>query len=228
MRFLRVPRWWTVDVKKIFPQTVNLRDNSAFFLSAGLAAWLCFSNLNLAAIAAPYQMPQWEPMAERPIYSSNDPLTGMHTPLTAYIGQYNQKLAGPSSQQYATLILNLSRLYDVDFRLISSIVAVESSFRRDAISPTGAIGLGQLRPETARWLGVVDPFDPVDNLFGTTRYLKYLLNRFNGNLDKALASYFQGPGSVERNGIDSNTWYYLSKINREISRFEQNLAVNPQ
>jgi len=75
----------------------------------------------------------------------------------------------------------------------------ESRWRANAVSPVGARGLAQLMPATARELGV-DPADPFANLEGGARYLRAQLDRFGGDLEKALAAYNAGPGRVERAG----------------------------
>jgi len=140
--------------------------------------------------------------------------------LQGFIQRYNRQLT-PDQVQYLSLHLNnLSQQYGVPPKLMAGIVAVESSFRHDAVSPTGAIGLGQLKPDTARWLGVSNPFDPIDNLTGTARYLGYLLQRFNGEVDKAIASYFQGQGSVERDGIQPASQHYLTKVTNAMRQLE--------
>ena len=75
----------------------------------------------------------------------------------------------------------------------------ESRWRENAVSPVGARGLAQLMPGTARELGV-DPDDPLANLEGGARYLRQQLDRFDGDIEKALAAYNAGPGRVERAG----------------------------
>ncbi len=89
--------------------------------------------------------------------------------------------------------------YSIDPALVRSIVEAESGFDPRAISPAGARGLMQLMPETARSLGVVDAYDPSENVRGGTRYLRGLLDRF-GDVRLAVAAYNAGPSAVERFG----------------------------
>jgi soluble lytic murein transglycosylase-like protein len=85
--------------------------------------------------------------------------------------------------------------------LLNAVAFTESRFRTGAVSPAGARGVMQLMPATARDLGV-DPADPVQNVMGGARYLRYLLDRFGNNLELALAGYNAGPGAVQRhNGV---------------------------
>lgn len=81
--------------------------------------------------------------------------------------------------------------------LLTAVAYTESRFRNRAVSPAGARGVMQLMPATARDLGV-DPADPVQNVMGGARYLRYLLDRFGNNLELALAGYNAGPGAVLR------------------------------
>jgi soluble lytic murein transglycosylase-like protein len=88
--------------------------------------------------------------------------------------------------------------YSLPPELIRSVIRAESGFRADAISPAGAQGLMQLMPATAAELGVSDPFDVRQNIDGGARYLRRMLDRFDGDLRLALSAYNAGPGAVER------------------------------
>lgn len=133
-----------------------------------------------------------------------------------YIQSRNRQIAWEEADQISRAIVQFSTRYGVDFRLLTGVIATESSFRRDAVSSSGAIGMGQLKPDTARWLGVLDPYNPVDNIAGTARFLAWLLHRYNGSLEYALSAYYQGPGNVDRNGVTPVCMPYLQKINRAL------------
>jgi len=99
--------------------------------------------------------------------------------------------------------------------LIRSVVATESDFQPQAVSPAGAQGLMQLMPATAQEMGVENSFDPQQNLLGGSRYLKQLLDKYAGDLDKALAAYNWGQGNVDRKGLaqmPEETRNYLAKV----------------
>lgn len=134
----------------------------------------------------------------------------------SYIQRYNRHLSFDEVSNIAQAIVQHSGRYGVDYRLLTSLIAIESAFRQNAISSSGAIGMGQLKPDTARWLGVMNPYDPVDNIAGTARFLSWLVRRYNGNLEYALSAYYQGPGSVDRNGVTPVCMPYLEKVNRAL------------
>jgi soluble lytic murein transglycosylase-like protein len=106
--------------------------------------------------------------------------------------------------------------YGLPRQLVRSVMAAESGFHHQLVSPKGAIGLMQLMPETAQLLGV-DPYDPVQNVDGGTRYLRDLLLKYNGGLHHALAAYNAGPKAVEKyNGIPpyAETINYIVRVER--------------
>ncbi len=90
--------------------------------------------------------------------------------------------------------------WQVDPSLVKAIIANESGFNANATSHVGAQGLMQLMPTTAQSVGVRDSYDPSQNVAGGTRYLRGLLDRFNGDVRLAVAAYNAGPGAVEKYG----------------------------
>jgi len=96
---------------------------------------------------------------------------------------------------YAQALQEIARANDISPHLLEALVWQESRWNQTAVSRAGAIGLAQLMPGTARDLGV-DPRDPIQNLAGGARYLRQQLNRFDGDVEKALAAYNAGPGRV--------------------------------
>src|SRR6266699_5942833 len=88
----------------------------------------------------------------------------------------------------------------VDPDLVRRMVHQESTGSPTAVSPKGARGLMQLMPDTAKRFGVSDPFDPDQNLSGGTKYLRFLLDRYKGDVNLALAGYNAGEGAVDKHG----------------------------
>jgi soluble lytic murein transglycosylase-like protein len=108
-----------------------------------------------------------------------------------------------------------ARRHGLDPELVIAVVSVESGFRPQAVSPKGAQGLMQLMPRTAESLGVVDAFDPEQNLDGGVRHLGQLLAQYNGDVERALAAYNAGEGAVHRHkGIPPyrETRAYVKKV----------------
>jgi soluble lytic murein transglycosylase-like protein len=103
-------------------------------------------------------------------------------------------------EQIDSLVNDNAQAQDVDPALIKAIIANESGFNANATSNVGAQGLMQLMPGTAAGLGVTDAYDPAQNVAGGTKYIKGLLERFNGDVRLAVAAYNAGPGAVEKYG----------------------------
>ncbi len=101
---------------------------------------------------------------------------------------------------YADLIKKYAQQNGVDPQLVQRIIEAESGYDPASVSQKGALGLMQLMPDTAREMGVSDPFDPEQNIAGGTKYLAMMLDRFKGDLHRALAAYNAGPTVVQNHG----------------------------
>jgi soluble lytic murein transglycosylase-like protein len=101
---------------------------------------------------------------------------------------------------YDPYVLEYSNQHSLRPELVRAVIQVESGYNPRALSPKGAMGLMQLMPDTARMLGVQRPYDPEQNIRGGTRYLRLLLDKYEGNEELALAAYNAGSGAVDRYG----------------------------
>lgn len=125
--------------------------------------------------------------------------------------------------EYAAKIQELARRFDLSPALLEAVVWQESRWNPKARSPVGARGLAQLMPGTARYLGV-DPNDPYANLEGGARYLREQLDRFDGDVEKALAAYNAGPNRVIKAGGIPNireTKQYVAAIMGRLSNYSR-------
>ncbi|WP_298437111.1 lytic transglycosylase domain-containing protein [Geobacter sp.] len=119
------------------------------------------------------------------------------------------------------VVQRASRRYGVEVGLIKAVIKAESNFNPNAVSPVGAQGLMQLMPATARGLGVTNSFDPEQNVMAGTRFLRDLLDRYAGNVDKALAAYNWGPGNVDRKPhlMPRETREYLTRVRQFYTQY---------
>lgn len=126
------------------------------------------------------------------------------------------------------VIVRAARHFDVDAVLVSAVIQAESSYNPKIVSHKGARGLMQLMPATARRFGVTDSFDPEENVFGGTRYLKWLLKTFEGDADLAVAAYNAGEGNVWKyDGVPPfrETVNYIQRIAKHVRKAEPAAAA---
>jgi soluble lytic murein transglycosylase-like protein len=143
---------------------------------------------------------------------------------TSVIKYYNSDLDDMEALQIARLVLYHAAQFRLDPRLLMAVIVAESRFHPDAVSSKGAMGLGQLMPGTARTMGIKNPFDVKDNIYGTACYLRKMYDRWADSeqvLDLMLASYNAGPEAVAHyNGIPpfNETRGYVTKV-KKLFRF---------
>lgn len=139
--------------------------------------------------------------------------------------RWGNRWADPNRYKaYDHLVREAATRHQVDVALVKAVIRAESDFVADAVSPKGALGLMQLMPGTARLRGVSRVFDPSENIDGGVRHLRYLLDRYNGNLRLALAAYNAGEKAVDRaGGIPPfpETWDYVARVLRFRDRYLQ-------
>ncbi len=125
--------------------------------------------------------------------------------------------AGKGTGHLNTIIAQTAKKHGVDEALIKSVIKVESNYNPNSTSVKGAMGLMQLMPETARDLGVQNPYDPMENVDAGTRYLKMLLKRYDGDVTLSLAAYNWGMGNIERkpDQMPSETKRYIAQVTNQ-------------
>lgn len=123
--------------------------------------------------------------------------------------------------KYNEIIVAAAKHFDVDAALVSAVIKAESDYDARTVSHKGARGLMQLMPATAARFGVTNSFDPAENIYAGTRYLRWLLKTFDGNADLAVAAYNAGEGNVWKyNGVPPfrETVNYINRIAKHIRK----------
>lgn len=116
--------------------------------------------------------------------------------------------------------------HNIDPQLVKAVIKVESNWNSRAISKKGALGLMQLMPATASLMGVRNPFNPEENIDGGIRYLKYLLEKFNGNMTLALAAYNAGPGRVKKTKTVPNIPETVAYVKRVMNYYSRDKGIS--
>ena len=143
-------------------------------------------------------------------------------------GQFNNDdsaLSVPKrAERYEALIESAAAQYGLPIALVRAVVHTESNYNPQARSSKGAMGLMQLMPATAQWLGVENAYDPAQNIFGGAKFLRLLANRFEGDMVLVLAGYHAGAGAVKKyNGVPpyASTRAYIKAVMRRFYAYRQ-------
>ncbi|MDA8157818.1 MAG: lytic transglycosylase domain-containing protein [Deltaproteobacteria bacterium] len=134
------------------------------------------------------------------VYFSNVPVSSGYNLYMRTQRKSGIDINGYGRVLYKNIILKASKKYNVSPKLIEAVIKAESGFNIKAVSDKGAEGLMQLMPQTQRKLDVTDPFNPSQNIYGGTEYLKSLIAKYRGNLPLALAAYNAGSKAVKKYG----------------------------
>lgn len=156
---------------------------------------------------------------EKSVSVSREPvLSSQSTEISNKVSTERDKgISSNTSNNISDAIKYVSDKYGVEEELIKAVIKQESGFNPKAVSSSGAQGLMQLMPSTAKSLGVENPFNVLDNIDGGTRYLKRLMEAFDGNKELALSAYNGGIGRMNRLGVD--TVSEISKMPRETENY---------
>jgi soluble lytic murein transglycosylase-like protein len=191
----------------------NFAGNSLFKLSRTLPDSLVTQHIRLFDDA-------WLPETAAPEVTEAQPKDVFHREMQR-INVAIRKQFFANAVPFGDIIHAKAQKYDVDPALVAAVVETESRFRSNARSQVGARGLMQLMPKTGRWMGASNLYNAEQNVDAGAKYLKYLNQRFDGNLTKTIAAYNAGEGNVRRyNGVPPfrETRSYVKKV---MSRYEK-------
>ena len=188
----------------------------------------CLTLMALVAVAAPVQAQiySWRDANGNLVLSNLRPadpggVKSYAVPKTSAV-RATRYVTLERSRMYDDLIVEHARMNGVRTDLVRAVMQVESGFNPSARSAKGAMGLMQLMPETARLYGVSNPYNPAENVRAGVKYIRALLDRYEGNEELALAAYNAGPGAVDKHGQNvppyKETRNYVAQINQMASR----------
>lgn len=206
MRIVRTYHCWIVAAASALACAPAHAD--VMELDSGGARWVAGGS-SLSPVPTQQQVD-----ARAALAAASDPAMGEALPVPYNAVSNTASHAAGVPARYVGKVQELAQRYDLSPSLIEALVWQESRWRENAVSHAGARGLAQLMPGTAKYLGV-NPDDPMQNLEGGARYLREQLNRFDGNLEHALAAYNAGPGRVIRaKGVPNirETRHYVAAI----------------
>lgn len=162
------------------------------------------------------------------IYRYVDENGVIHFTNTPTSSRFNLYLKDSGSRpELAEIIRRYSSHFHLEEALVKAVIKVESDYNPRAVSRKGALGLMQLLPETARILKVLDPLNPEENVRGGSRYLREMLDQFDGNLELALAAYNAGPNAVRRHGgipPYQETRNYVTQVKKFMRQYRQGVG----
>jgi len=139
-----------------------------------------------------------------------------------------QNIAESGFHKYKPIIIEMANIYNVPPDLVAAMIKTESDFRHNVVSSQGARGLMQVLPSTAKSLQITNLHDPKENIRAGTKYLKQLINQFNGNIKLAVAAYNAGPTAVKKHGNVPHykeTMRYVSKVLKYKKQFKTSFVM---
>jgi soluble lytic murein transglycosylase len=155
------------------------------------------------------------------IHFTNTPTSNQYN---LYLKERSPRSSSVDSSAIRAIISRHAATFRLEEALVRAVIKAESGFNPRAVSKKGALGLMQLMPDTARLLKVRDPLDAEENIRGGSRYLRLMLDEFNGNLDLALAAYNAGPNAVRRHGgipPYEETRIYVDRVKTYMQNYRQ-------
>jgi len=155
------------------------------------------------------------------IHFTNTPTSNQYN---LYLKERSPRSSSVDSSAIRAIISRHAATFRLEEALVRAVIKAESGFNPRAVSKKGALGLMQLMPDTARLLKVRDPLDAEENIRGGSRYLRLMLDEFNGNLDLALAAYNAGPNAVRRHGgipPYEETRIYVDRVKTYMQHYRQ-------